>query len=72
MAPRHQAILEVGFLAQCRDEKIRGDDQYEHDDKPDQSRPPVVGFMAVVVRITHAGTLPGIPSSGKRSRAGRE
>ena len=58
-AARHQAILQIGILAQGGDQEIRADDQQQHDNKTDHRRPSAVGFVAIIVRITHAGTLPG-------------
>ena len=58
-AAGHQAILEVRVLAQRGDQEIRPDDQQQHEGEPDHCRPAAVGFVAIIVRITHAGTLPG-------------
>jgi len=68
MPPRHQAILEVGVLAQRRDEKVRGDDQHEDNDKPDQSRPAVVRLAIMIVSVAHGETLPVMLHAGKRFR----
>src|SRR5262249_44777535 len=71
-AAGHQAILEVGILAQGVDEKIRRDDQRQYEHEPDQCRPAAVGLITIVVRIAHIGTLPGGRTSGKRASVAGE
>src|ERR1051325_2055574 len=59
-AAGHQAILEIGVLAQRVDEKIRRDNQREHEQKPDQRWTATVGLIVIVLRLAH----PRAPARG--------
>ena len=65
MAAGHQAVLEVGILAQSVDEEISRDDERQHEHEADQCRPAAVRFVAIVGRLRHARHTAEAPLRGQ-------